>query len=309
MSLDQHDLLLGGEKSSLKPVIKPKQTTNVMSIDLEDWFHMMGVPSLENPETWDSMASLVEPYTKIILEILSTQNVKGTFFVLGWIAQKYPTLVREIAKEGHEIACHSDVHSRIDRMSPATFTEDLRRATRSIQDAYGGPVLGFRAPSFSITPGAEWAMEIMLEEGIRYDASLFPVKRDHGGYSCQRSPFLFPLQGNRFIPEIPMTVMKLLGIEVPFSGGGYMRLLPMRLIREGYRQINRNGQPVVLYIHPRDFAYDCPRVAMKPLKYFKSYVGLKSLSQKFVALVEEYPFTTCLDYLDKRGLLEVQTGS
>lgn len=272
---------------------------HALSFDIEDWFHIVGVQELENISQWEvhSNHSIVERRTRQILQILSRFNVKATFFILGWIADRYPELVKEIADAGHEIGTHSYWHRCVYDLTPQEFYEDLARSIESISRASGTEVTGFRAPSFSIKPGNEWAMKAMRKLGIKYDASLFPAKRGNGGYRCVSYPHLFNYGSGEVIPELPMSVVEVGRLNIPFSGGGYVRFLPKSVIRYGFNKFEKKKIPCVTYLHPRDFAPECPRVAMNPFKRFKSYTGLHTTEAKLVMLLEEYEFTTCENVL------------
>ncbi|MHC4989538.1 MAG: XrtA system polysaccharide deacetylase [Planctomycetota bacterium] len=274
---------------------------DALSFDIEDWFHLVEIDAVADPDTWPGLPSIVERYTGLILDMLDAANVKATFFVLGWIAERYPQLVRRMAEAGHEIGTHSYWHRKVYELTPEQLAEDLRRSIEVIEDAGGARVLGFRAPSFSITPGSEWAFDVMHDVGLRYDASLFPASRGHGGYPCPRAPHEFTATpSGRGMPELPMSVMRLGRRRLPFSGGGYLRLLPERLIRRGFDQLHAEGLPAVVYLHPRDFAPDSPRVPMPLARRFKCYVGLKSTERKLRMLLERYEFGTCAEVLGKR---------
>lgn len=267
---------------------------NALSFDIEDWFHMVEIDAVADPNDWPQLESIVERYTEWIVQTVTEADVRATFFVLGWVAERYPHLVRMIADAGHELATHSYWHRKVYDLSPDEFREDMKRSIDCIESPTGCKVRGFRAPSFSITPGTEWAFDVLHDLGLEYDASLFPAARGHGGYPC-------PMQAHEFtkapsgkpMPELPMSVMRLAGRNVPFSGGGYMRLLPALLIRRGFEQLNGRGIPAVVYLHPRDFAPDCPRVAMPLKRRFKCYVGLASTKGKLRMLLERYRFDTC----------------
>jgi len=267
---------------------------NALSFDIEDWFHMVEIAAVSDPQTWPDLDSIVERYTEWIVQTVTEAKMRATFFMLGWIAARYPKLVKLIADSGHELGTHSYWHRKVYELTPATFTEDMKQSIDAIESAGGKRVLGFRAPSFSITPGAEWAFDVLHDLGLRYDASLFPARRGHGGYPC-------PVEGHSFtkapsgrpMPELPMSVMRVAGARLAFSGGGYLRLLPPRLIRYGFKQLNRRGIPVVVYLHPRDFAPDCPRVPMPPHRRFKCYVGLAGTKDKLRMLLRHYRFDTC----------------
>lgn len=282
---------------------EPAPILNALSFDLEDWFHMMDVPGLDNPASWQEFPSLVERTTLPILETLASAKVKATFFILGWIADQYPKLIRQIAEGGHEIACHAHWHRRLDLLKPEELQEELELATAAITRASGIRPIGFRAPSFSITPGSEWIFDVLLDQGFTYDASLFPAPRDNGGYPSPRPPFGLQTPLGRSLPELPMSVMDLGRLTTAFSGGGFLRLLPLFLIRQGFAQCHRAGRPVVVYLHPRDFAPDGPTIPMPRTKRFKSKVGLRSTMKKLEALLEQYPFAPCSTVLHQLGLL------
>jgi len=267
---------------------------NALSFDIEDWFHMVEIDAVADPNSWPDLDSIVERYTQWIVQTVTEAKVRATFFILGWIAERYPQLVKLIADNGHELATHSYWHRKVFELTPETFRQDMVKSIDAIESAGGRKVLGFRAPSFSITPGAEWAFDVLHDLGLRYDASLFPARRGHGGYPCPMEAHSFTgAPSGRPMPELPMSVMRMAGIRMPFSGGGYLRLLPERLIRRGFRQLNRQGIPVVVYLHPRDFAPDCPRVPMPPHRRFKCYVGLAGTKDKLRMLLRHYRFDTC----------------
>ncbi len=267
---------------------------NALSFDIEDWFHMVGIDAVANPKIWPTLESIVERNTEWIVQIVTEADVKATFFVLGWIAERYPKLVRLIAESGHELGTHSYWHRKVCDLTPQQFRQDTKRSIDMIESAGGRKVLGYRAPSFSITPGTEWAFDELHELGLRYDASLFPTRRDHGGYPCPAQAHLFTATpSGRPLAELPMSMMRIGPFRLPFSGGGYLRLLPQWLIRRGFDQLNGNGIPAVVYLHPRDFDPNCPRVPMPSHRRFKSYVGLRSTKIKLKMLLQRYRFDTC----------------
>ncbi|TVQ51498.1 MAG: DUF3473 domain-containing protein [Phycisphaerales bacterium] len=268
--------------------------TNALSFDIEDWFHMVEIDAVADSSQWPNLPSLVERYTEWIIETVTNANVQATFFVLGWVAERYPKLVKLMVDHGHEVATHSYWHRKVYELTPDDFHDDLRRSIAVIEDAGGKPVRGFRAPSFSITPGSEWAFDVLHDVGLEYDASLFPAPRGHGGYPCPMEAHAFTkAPSGRPLPELPMSVMRIGTLRIPFSGGGYLRLLPGGLIRHGFNQLNRAGIPVVVYLHPRDFAADCPRVPMPLKRRFKCYVGLAGTKDKLRMLLDRYQFDTC----------------
>jgi len=274
------------------------EQVHALSFDIEDWFHMVEIEAVADMSKWDSFESLVERYTYWIINTVTGANVKATFFVLGWIAERYPQLVKAMVDNGHEVATHSYWHRKVYELTPETFAEDLKQSIDVIEQAGGQKVRGFRAPSFSITPGAEWAFDVLLDTGIEYDASLFPAGRAHGGYPCDPRPHVSMIApSGRPMPELPMTMMKAGPFTLPFSGGGYMRLLPGWLLRRGFNQLAAEGRPTVVYLHPRDFAPDCPRVPMPLKRRFKCYVGCGTTKGKLQMLLDRYAFDTCAGVL------------
>jgi peptidoglycan-N-acetylglucosamine deacetylase len=273
---------------------KKSSVVNALSFDIEDWFHMVGIAAVEDPAAWPSFESIVERHTEWIVQTVADANVRATFFVVGWIAERYPHLVKLIAEAGHEVGTHSYWHRKCYELTPDELRDDLRRSIDLLEDIGGQKVLGFRAPSFSIIPGSEWVFDVLLDVGLKYDASLFPTPRGNGGYPCPLEAHEFTnTPSGRSMPELPMSVMRLAGRRLAFSGGGYMRLLPPWLIRRGFDQLNSQGVPVVAYLHPRDFAVECPRVPMPLHRRFKSYVGLNTTAGKLRMLLDRYRFDTC----------------
>lgn len=287
----------------------PPPLTHALSFDIEDWFHIVEVKAVEDPSQWPDLSrrsSLVERYTDLILKICDDHRVRATFFILGWIADKHPALVRRIFDAGHEIGTHSFWHRKVYELSPETFRDDITDSLRAIRAAIpsGGDLAihGFRAPSFSITPGIEWAFDVLLDLGITYDASLFPGPRGHGGYACPRGAHVIRTPSGRMIPELPMSIAPI-GIgpfkkRMCYSGGGYLRFLPPRLIRQGLAEEAAFGRATVVYLHPRDFAPDCPRVPMPPHRRFKCYVGMRSTESKLRSLLSEHRWDTCRSVLN-----------
>ena len=274
---------------------------NALSFDIEDWFHLVEIEAVADTNRWSSFPSIVEHRTEEILEICAQHHATATFYFLGWIADRYPGLVRRVVEAGHEIGTHSYWHRKVCDLDEATFREDLSRSIKTIQDAAGADVTSFRAPSFSITPGTEWAFDALMDAGLRYDASLFPVARENGGYPCPEVPHLFTsTPSGRAMPELPMSLMRLGPKRVGFSGGGYLRLFPTWLIHRGFDALNRRGIPGVVYLHPRDFAPDSPVVEMSRSRRFKCYVGLSSTAAKLHSLLSKYRFASCGTVMARR---------
>lgn len=273
---------------------KQSDVVHALSFDIEDWFHMVAIDAVADTAKWPELPTLVERHTDQILDTVAAAGTKATFFMLGWVAERYPQITRKIAGAGHEVACHSYWHHRVDQMTPEEFRNDTRRTLDILEQQTGGPILGYRAPSFSITPGAEWAIDVLRELGFQYDASLFPAPRGHGGYPCPQQVHDFTATpSGEPLRELPMSILKVGSLKLAFSGGGYLRLLPEWMIRRGFDRFERDGTPVVVYLHPRDFATDCPRVPMPVHRRFKSYVGLGTTQRKLEMLLANYRFDTC----------------
>ncbi len=269
---------------------------HVLTFDIEDWFHIMEIPELENRKAWIEFPSIVEEKTALILEILDEYDTKATFFVLGWVADNYPKIATAIVEKGHELATHGYWHRRVYEQSPESFRDGLKKSVGILQEQTGEKIIGYRAPSFSITPGNEWAFDIIKELGLEYDSSLFPAKRGHGGFPCDQN-FHSIKTINGDLTELPMSVLQFGPFKMPFSGGGYLRALPLRAIMSGFRAFEKKGIPVVVYLHPRDFAPDHPRVKMPLNRKFKSYIGLNSTERKLRNLLETFEFDTCWNVL------------
>ena len=270
---------------------------NALSFDIEDWFHILGIPELEDRSTWAERPSIVEHYTDDILQLCADADAKATFFVLGWIADRYPSLIERIAQQGHEIGTHSYWHGLVTDQTPSEFTADLERSIAAIESAAGLRVTGHRAPSFSIKPGSEWALEVLLDAGIEYDASLYPAIRMNGGYSTEPGPHAFQLDSGRSIPELPMSVLPMGVLSTGFSGGGYLRVMPLPIIRWGINYLGRSSRPTVVYLHPRDIAPDVPRVPMPVHRRFMTYAGTKRARDKLARLLRDYEWAPCGEVL------------
>lgn len=275
--------------------------THALSFDIEDWFHMVEIDAVADPQKWGTLPSIVVDRTKWIVDLVGEYGHKATFFILGWVAERHPEIAQYIADRGHEVATHSYWHRKVYELTPDEFRDDIRRSVQVLADQTGLPVRGFRAPSFSITPGAEWAMDVLLDLGLTYDASLFPAQRGHGGYPCPQRAHDFVCPSGRVIPELPMSVLRRGPLSLPFSGGGYMRLLPRPVLQAAFDRFERAGVPAVVYLHPRDFDPRCPRVPMPLSRKFKCYVGLASTEGKLRSLLKTRRFATCAEVLSREG--------
>ncbi len=257
------------------------QNKFAFTVDVEEWFQVGAFETTFDKSNWSGLESRVETQTSAVLDLLHRLEIKGTFFALGSVAERYPNIIQAISAAGHEIACHGMDHGRIFTMSRPEFRADIRRAKDLLESATNCSVIGYRAPSFSLTPDVWWAYEELADAGFKYSSSLYPVKTDHyGARSAPRRPF-YPIPDNGFV-EIPMTVCDFPLLRMPASGGGYFRLLPYFLseymIARGARQAQ---SPAILYMHPWEMDLGQPHVKNAPLlSRFRHYTGQKALPKK-----------------------------
>jgi len=268
-------------------------TANLFSIDLEDWFHILDHEATPKLEQWGEQESRVAANSQRLLEELERADVRCTFFVLGWIAEHHPELVRRIADAGHEIASHGYAHDLVYQQTPVAFRDDIRRANDAIEAASGQRPLGYRAPGFSIRADSQWALDVLVEEGFEYDSSVFPAPRAHGGLpGAKVLPTILP-NGLR---EFPVSTVDAGQRRFAYLGGGYLRLFPTPLIFHWARGQQARDESLVLYLHPRDIDLEQPRLDLGVLRNFKSYVGLRSCLGKVTRLLSEFDWVPFRDY-------------
>jgi polysaccharide deacetylase family protein (PEP-CTERM system associated) len=265
---------------------------NVVSVDVEDYFHAEAFSDIVDRSRWDSYSSRVESNTRRLLELLAQLNVRGTFFILGWVAERFPSLVREIAAGGHELACHSYWHRLIYKLSPAEFREDTRRSKDVIEQISGQAVNGYRAPTYSVVDRSVWALAILAELGFAYDSSIFPIHHDRYGMpGAPRWPFRFQTPSGP-MTEFPITTFRLGGHNMPVGGGGYLRLLPMLYTRLGLRRVQNEGIPIVIYIHPWEVDPEQPRLAGRLSSRLRHYTNLAQMYERFKNVLQEGSYTS-----------------
>ena len=295
MSILSHSRKPDGETV---PFPTPRRYPNdFLSVDVEDYFHVEAFADRISRVDWGTFSSRVRPNTERTLRIFAEYGCRGTFFVLGWVAERDPKLVRAIADAGHEIACHSYSHRRVTTLSPEEFRQDLQRARRAIEDAAGVRVQGYRAPTFSIGRQNLWALDILSEEGFLYDSSIFPIRHDLYGFpGSPRFAYSVPCRTGKTLLEIPMTTVRMLGATWPVGGGGYLRLLPMSYTRWAIQRIHRTDrQPFVLYLHPWELDPDQPRVKAKWKSRFRHYRGLDVMEGRLRQLLSSGRFAPMID--------------
>lgn len=278
---------------------------SVLSIDVEDWFHILDLKSAPDMDAWSSLPSHVEANFMALLDLFDVHAAGVTCFFLGWVAERFPHLVREAARRGHEIASHGYGHRLVYESTPGEFIEDAIKSKRLLEDISGRPVRGYRSAGFSSTEATPWFFEKLAEAGYHYDSSVFPARREHGGMRTSRLGPHLVKAGRAGIIEFPISVVRFLGKPLCFSGGGYLRLLPWAVIRRLARSVLSEGRPVIFYIHPREIDPCHPRLPMSARRRFKCYVNLKTVRPKLNAILEEFELTTFESLIENDpGLLE-----
>jgi polysaccharide deacetylase family protein (PEP-CTERM system associated) len=270
-------------------------TAHHFTVDLEEYFQVSAFEPHVARSEWDRFESRVVGQVDLLLDLLARHEARATFFVLGWVADRRPELVRAIAGAGHEIASHGWDHVRVTHQTPHEFRESIRRSKDLLEEITAHPVLGFRAPSFSIVPAKEWALDVLVEEGYRYDSSLFPVRRPGYGYPNGLShPHWLDRPSGR-LAEIPPTTLNWWGVRLPAAGGAYFRLLPYSVIRAALRQCERAGTPGTFYIHPWEIDPAQPRLDVSWLTRLRHYGGLGRTVGRLERLLAEFQFTAMRD--------------
>jgi polysaccharide deacetylase family protein (PEP-CTERM system associated) len=266
---------------------------NAFTVDFEDWYQGLEI----GPSDWAGYARRLEPATRRLLDVLGEAGVKATFFVLGIAAEEHPELVRLIARQGHELATHGHSHALVYQLSPQTYRTELERSIRVIEDLAGTKVLGHRAAFFSITRQSTWALDLLVELGVRYDSSIYPVLNYRYGIDdAPRWPH--PLTaGGRSIVEFPISTWRLAGRNVPIAGGAYFRLYPYAFTRMGFRSINRQGQPAVFYIHPWELDPGQPRIRLPRRIALTHYANLGATEGRLRRLLRDFRFAPMKDVL------------
>ena len=261
------------------------------TVDVEEYFHPTALASRYPMSSWDALPRRAPEVVSRVLEWLDARQVRGTFFVLGWLAEKEPAMVRAIHDAGHEVASHGWEHDLVGNLGPDGFRASVARSRALLQDQTGQEVRGYRAPSFSIVPGLEWAFDILLEEGYTYDASLFPISQHptYGYPSAPRTPHWIECESGALL-EFPTTTARVFGRLFPAGGGAYFRLLPLRLIREALRQAAEDGAPGVFYIHPWELDSWAPTVEGSRLQWVRTFAGRKRAWGRLDRVFREFSF-------------------
>ena len=277
----------------------PAQLDGAFTVDVEDYFQVSAFASVVQPVDWDRFECRVERSTHQILELAAAKNTRGTFFVLGWVAERYPNLVRDIQSAGHEIGCHSYWHQLVYELGPKRFRTDLIKARDTLQAITGEPVRLYRSPSFSITNDSLWALEILAEEGFTVDSSIYPIRHDRYGIpGSPKMPHRIETPAGS-IDEFPGMTCRVGGMTVPVGGGGYLRLFPWFVTSKLLRQIRSEGRPLNVYLHPWEVDVDQPRIAASLKSRFRHYQNLRTMAPKLARLLTEFRLGTMSEVLEQ----------
>jgi len=288
-----------------------RRSKHFFTVDVEEYFQVKALESVVSRDQWLTHPSRVAGSVDLLLAALARSGASGTFFILGWLAKYRPQVVRSIAAAGHEIASHGFAHERVTSLTPRAFREDVRSSKKALEDLTGREVLGYRAPSFSIIPGYEWAFDVLVEEGYRYDSSLFPIRRRGYGYpTAQGSTHVIQRESGELV-EFPLATTRIFRYPVPAAGGGYLRQLPFSVIRRAFREATERGDSAVFYIHPWEVDPEQPRLPVSGLNRIRHYRGLSGTLSRINRLLAEFRFGTiaeCLPTLERVGVAQAATA-
>jgi polysaccharide deacetylase family protein (PEP-CTERM system associated) len=264
--------------------------TNYLTIDVEDFFQVAAFENIITSDMWGAFESRVVANTRRILELFAENDVKATFFIVGWTAERHPDLVREIHQQGHEIGCHSYWHRKIYELTPAEFKEDTKRAKGILEDITGQQIFGYRAPSYTITRKSLWALDILAEIGFKYDSSIFPIYHDN--YGIPNSPRFEYKLPNHGMMEYPISTSLFMGRKIPVAGGGYFRLFPYWFTKKALKKINTHeNKPFIFYLHPWEVDPQQPRMKnAKFLSRFRHYINLHRTNDRLRQLIADFSF-------------------
>jgi polysaccharide deacetylase family protein (PEP-CTERM system associated) len=264
---------------------------NAMTVDVEDYFHVSAFAGVVSQSQWLSYESRICRNTERMLDVLDEAGVRATFFVLGWVAEQFPDLVKRIHRAGHELASHSYDHGLVYAKTPEEFRDDLRRAKAAIEDASGVAVVGYRAPSYSVVERSLWALDVLVSEGYSYDSSIYPIRHDRYGIPTWPRHIHRVERAGGSLWELPGSTVRYMGMNLPMGGGGYFRLLPYDWTRMGIRRLNeQEGRPAIFYLHPWELDPDQPRLNAGALSRFRHYTNLDQTEPRLRRLLRDFQF-------------------
>lgn len=273
---------------------------NVLSVDVEEWFHPEAVHHLFPIDSWPSQEKRVQENVDRLLNLFAAKNARATFFILGWVAKNNPGMVKRIAAAGHEIGTHGNSHRMVTKLTPQEFRDDLQESLHILQDISSQPVIGFRAPTFSIVNSTLWALDILREVGIKYDSSVYPIWHDRYGIpNAPRQPYLAAEKDDCHLIEFPMPTLQILNKNIPFGGGGYLRIFPLWFTAMAIKRFNKQGASAIVYMHPWEFDADQPRLNLGRIQTWRHYYNIKSNLKKLGVLLERFTWTSFGAVLDE----------
>ena len=273
---------------------------NAITIDVEEWFHVSRFRKHIDPTEWASMESRVIPSVARVLQILSDYNVRATFFILAWVAERHPNLVKMIEDKGHDIGTHGYAHQLVYDLEPKEFAQDLNKSLKILRDIATTPVDSYRAPSFSINQKSLWAFQILKDHDVHIDSSFFPVKHDlYGGVKSPREFFYVPVNGSGHVLECPLATRQVADRAFPIAGGGYLRMFPLWFLESSIKVINKAGRPAVIYFHPWEIDQFQPRVSAKMMDRFLHYNNIDQTERKLRSLLDKFSFSTLREVIDQ----------
>jgi len=279
---------------------------NALTVDVEDYFQVSAFAKNVKYKDWDNFKLRVSDNTHKLLDLFDRHNVKATFFVLGWVAEREKALIEEIASRGHEVACHGYSHQLIYNQTPEVFREETIRSKALLEEIIQAPVRGYRAASYSITKKSLWALDILAEAGFEYDSSIFPVKHDRYGIpDAEEMPHkLITPNGSRII-EFPLSTAHLYKYRLPIAGGGYFRLYPYKITQLGLKQVNRRGSPFIFYLHPWEIDPEQPKIETSWFSRFRHYNNLEKCEARLEQLMKDFQFGTSWSVLREQNLVDI----
>ncbi len=283
----------------IKNAFRVNSMINFLTIDVEEWFNFRGLEQRSSIKDWDTFESRIENNMNRVLRILRQHNTCATFFVLGWIAERYPEIVKQIQEQGHEVGTHGYSHKEIYFQTPVEFEAELVRSIELLEKISKEKVISHRASNFSITNKSLWALDILKKHGIKYDSSIYPIKRKVYGIPESRR---VPYEIRPGLIELPLATLRLFGRNIPAAGGGYFRIMPYCCTKWAMNTLNKEGKPVVVYIHPWELDIAQPNVKIPFRDKFNHYINLKTTEAKFKKVLREFKFDSIRNILESRGI-------
>jgi polysaccharide deacetylase family protein (PEP-CTERM system associated) len=273
-------------------------TLNALTVDVEEYFQVSNFEHVIPRSRWDTLESRVERSTRTLLDLFEETDQRATFFTLGWVAERHPRLIQEISARGHEVACHGYEHRLVYELGPTAFREDLRKGRQAVENAAGCRVVGYRAPSYSITRDSLWALDVLADEGFEFDSSIFPIRHHRYGIpDFATQPVELQLSSGRRLREFPATTLTFGRVRIPLSGGAYLRFLPPALFRWNLSRCERQDTPSMLYLHPWEIDPDQPRQPVSRKVRVNHYFNLDRTQARIRALLHRFRFAAMGDVL------------